>query len=237
MRRTLIHIVLLAIAAAIPVLAQSEPNVINVGNFTELSVFDNINVTCRCNPDSAGMAVISGSKDVVDNIILQNNGKGKLTVQVATQLTLAHGKLPTLHVYTSSLTTASNSGDSTLRIESPAKVDQLKLVLSDNGKIIVSGINATEALLSIRTGHGKIIASGKCSNLSIHNLGTGEIQADNVTATDVHCRVVGTGTVGCFVNGGQLRVKGAGTGKVYYKGKPSQVKVSKLGSLKAIPMQ
>ena len=236
MRTSLIYILLLAITAAMPLHAQDTKHIISVGNFTELSVFDNINVTYRCNTDSAGKAVISGSQDLIDQIILQNNQKGKLTVQVSTQLTLTHSQLPTLYVYSDSLLSASNAGDSTLRLDNVAKVDQLKIVLSDNGKIIAHGLNAPQLLLSIRTGHGKIIADGTCSNLSVHNLGTGEIQADNVTATDVHCRVVGTGTVGCFVNGGFLRVKGAGSGKVYYKGKPSNVKVTKIGSLKAIAM-
>ena len=47
---------------------------------------------------------------------------------------------------------------------------------------------------------------------------------------------MGTGTIGCKVNGGDLKVSGSGTGKVYYKGSPSKVTVRKLGTIKAIPM-
>ena len=48
---------------------------------------------------------------------------------------------------------------------------------------------------------------------------------------------MGTGNIGCNVyGGGELKVSGSGTGKVYYKGKPSNVKVRKLGTIKAIPI-
>ena len=48
---------------------------------------------------------------------------------------------------------------------------------------------------------------------------------------------MGTGTIGCNVQGGELKVSGSGTGKVYYKGNPSKVTVRKLGTIKAIPME
>jgi hypothetical protein len=48
---------------------------------------------------------------------------------------------------------------------------------------------------------------------------------------------MGTGTIGCWVDGGELKVSGSGTGKVYYKGTPTKVTVRKLGTIKAIPMQ
>ena len=90
--------------------------------------------------------------------------------------------------------------------------------------------------MQILSGKGKLIADGSCDNLDIKLVGTGEIQADKVDATNVKCRIIGTGSVGCNVLGGELKVSGSGTGKVYYKGNPSKVSVRKLGSIKAIPM-
>ena len=87
------------------------------------------------------------------------------------------------------------------------------------------------------SGKGKIIADGSCDELALRMVGTGEIQADRVIATQVTCRIMGTGSLGCNVNGGELKVSGSGTGKVYYKGNPSKVTVHKLGTIKAIPMQ
>ena len=112
-----------------------------------------------------------------------------------------------------------------------------KVRLIDNGKIIVRGVRASQLELQILSGKGKIIADGSCDDLSLRLVGTGEIQADKVTATNVSCRIMGTGSIGCNVNGGPLKVSGSGTGKVYYKGNPSKVTVRKLGTIKAIPMQ
>ena len=105
------------------------------------------------------------------------------------------------------------------------------------GKIIARGLRASQLEMHILSGKGKIIASGKCDDLSLRLVGTGEIQADQVTATNVSCRIMGTGSIGCHVDGGQLKVNGSGTGKVYYKGTPSKVTVRKLGTIKAIPMK
>jgi hypothetical protein len=112
-----------------------------------------------------------------------------------------------------------------------------KVRLIDNGKIILRGVRASQLELQILSGKGKIIADGSCDNLAVRLVGTGEIQADNVSAGSVSCRIMGTGSIGCDVHGGELKVSGSGTGKVYYKGNPSKVTVRKLGTIKAIPMQ
>ena len=107
----------------------------------------------------------------------------------------------------------------------------------DNGKIIIGDVRASKLELQILSGRGKIIASGSCDELALRLVGTGEIQADRVHAGMATCRIMGTGTIGCWVDGGELKVSGSGTGKVYYKGTPTKVTVRKLGTIKAIPMQ
>ena len=107
----------------------------------------------------------------------------------------------------------------------------------NNGKVIARGVRASQLELQILSGKGKIIADGSCDDLTLRLIGTGEIQADQVEATSVSCRIMGTGSMGCNVIGGELKVSGSGTGKVYYKGNPSKVTVHKLGSIRAIPMQ
>ena len=56
--------------------------------------------------------------------------------------------------------------------------------------------------------------------------------------TEVAILIIGVHiTIEVNVNGGELKVSGSGTGKVYYKGEPSKITVHKLGTIKAIPMQ
>ena len=109
-------------------------------------------------------------------------------------------------------------------------------MLIDNGKVIARGIDVSHLDLQILSGKGKIIAQGHCDDLAVRLVGTGEIQADDVRAENVTCRIMGTGRIGCHVDGGELKVSGSGTGKVYYKGTPTKVSVRKLGTIKAIPM-
>lgn len=216
--------------------AQVSRHEVNVGDFSRLVLLDNINVNYRCNPDSAGYAVFTCDKETADHLMFTLSDKGRLSIQVNDEYERL-GNLPTLTLYSSSLDEVENSSDSTLRVSGLQPMKLFKVRLIDNGKVIVRGVRASQLELQILSGKGKIIADGSCDNLSLRLVGTGEIQADQVKSTDVSCRIMGTGTIGCNVDGGNLKVSGSGTGKVYYKGNPSKVTVRKLGTIKAIPME
>lgn len=235
MKRALISLIAI-IAVALMAGAQVSRHEVKVGNFSRLVLLDNINVNYRCNPDSAGYAVFTCNQETADHLLFTLSDKGRMSVQVDDEFE-RQGHLPTITLYSSSLDEAENSGDSILRISSLPTMKAFKVRLIDNGKVIVRGLRASQLELQILSGKGKIIADGSCDDLSLRLVGTGEIQADGVTATNVSCRIMGTGTIGCNVAGGNLKVSGSGTGKVYYKGNPSKVTVRKLGTIKAIPME
>ena len=235
MKRVLISVFFLTIAT-LAIHAQSVHHVIKLGDFTRLVVTDDLNVIYRCNPDSAGLAVFDCTQDKADRLIFGVNKNGRLNIQVYNDFQHSYN-MPTITVYSSTLFEAENAGDSTLRISGLPTLDAFKVRNIDNGKVIVNGIRASKLELQIMSGKGKIIADGSCDDLALRMVGTGEIQADRVEATKVTCRIMGTGSLGCNVNGGELKVSGSGTGKVYYKGNPSKVTVHKLGTIKAIPMQ
>ncbi len=228
--------VALIVACQLAALAQVQHFNVKVGQFTRLALIDDINVNYRCHADSAGMVTFDATQEIADALIFSNSKNGRLSIQVGDSYE-RQGHLPTLTVYSSSLDEVENSGDSILRIEGLPPLKAFKARLVDNGKIVVRNIRASQLELQIMSGKGKIIASGSCDDLSLKLVGTGEIQADMVTATNVSCRIMGTGSMGCNVNGGFLKVSGSGTGKVYYKGKPSKVSVRKLGTIKAIPIE
>ena len=235
MKKVLISVLFLTIAT-LAIHAQSVHHVIKLGDFTRLVVTDDVNVIYRCDPDSAGLAVFDCPQDMADRLIFGVNKNGRLNIQVYNDFQHYYN-MPTITVYSSTLLEAENAGDSTLRISGLPALDAFKVRNIDNGKVIVNGIRASKLELQIMSGKGKIIADGSCDDLAMRMVGTGEIQADRVIATKVTCRIMGTGSLGCYVNGGELKVSGSGTGKVYYKGNPSKVTVHKLGTIKAIPMQ
>ena len=235
MKRILTNIILM-ITVALASNAQATHRVVKLADFTRLAVVDDINVEYRCNPDSAGLVVFDATQEVADALMFTVSNKGRLSIQV-NDFFESRGNLPSLTLYSSTLDEAENAGDSVLRISQLPPLKSFKVRLVDNGKVIVRGVRASQLELQILSGKGKIIADGSCDDLSLRLVGTGEIQADNVTATNVSCRIMGTGSMGCNVNGGDLKVSGSGTGKVYYKGKPNKVTVRKLGTIKAIPME
>jgi hypothetical protein len=234
MKKVLIS-VLVALLTSMAMTAQVTRKEIKVGNFSRLVVTDNVNVNYRCNADSAGIAVINGTQEEIKNLIFSLNDKGRLSIQVEDEFERKH-HVPNITIYSSSLDEAENAGDSTLRITGLPPMKEFKVRNIDNGKVIAKGLRVSKLELQILSGKGKIIADGTCDDLAAKLIGTGEIQADNVKATAVTCRIMGTGNIGCNVNGGELKVSGSGTGKIYYKGKPSKVSVRKLGTIKAIPI-
>ena len=207
-----------------------------MSDFNRLTVIDNINVNYCCNPDSAGLVVFNCSQEIADALIFSYSSNGRLSIQMNDDFEKLKN-LPVLTLYSSTLEEAENAGDSVLRVSKLPPLKNFKVRLTDNGKVIVRGVRASQLELQILSGKGKIIADGSCDDLSLRLVGTGEIQADKVKATNVSCRIMGTGSMGCDVNGGELKVSGSGTGKVYYKGNPSKVSVRKLGTIKAIPME
>lgn len=235
MKRLILSAILL-LSLAIPMAAQVTQHVFKVGNFSRLALIDDINVNYRCDEDSAGLAVVTCTQDIADRLIFTINKSGRLNIQVNSDFNRL-SDLPTITVYSSSLDEAENAGDSTLRISGLPPMKEFKVRNIDNGKVRLHRVRASQLELQILSGKGKIIADGSCDDLSVRLVGTGEIQADMVQATNVSCRIMGTGTIGCHVDGGDLKVSGSGTGKVYYKGKPNKVTVRKLGTIKAIPME
>ena len=216
---------------------QVQSHVLRVAQFNQVKLTEGIRVEVCINPDSAGMVMFNAPIAIVNSIEFEVNKKGRLQVKVDREVAPEGTKMPTVKVYTRSLTQVENTGDSTLTVSGLWKYrDTAKLRVSGNGKIVAYDIEADKVEAQIITGGGKILIGGKCTSASLTNLGVGEIQADKLHATDVSAKVVGTGTIGCWVDGGKLKVIGAGGGNLYYKGSPGDFDVQKIGTLKVQPM-
>ncbi len=206
---------------------------INVGEFNELVVNDGINVVYSNAKDSVGLVSFDIERQYTSYIMAERS-KGKLKI-VLDPAAAALKTLPTVYVYSSYLYKAENSKDSTLTIRNVAPGAKVDITLQGNGKIIARNLDAVNISLRLLTGKGTIIASGKCDNLTVSNVGTGEIQADEVTAKNVKASLMGTGTIGCSASE-TLSVKGLGSGKIYYIGKPVITK-SKLSNVKIVQLE
>lgn len=199
---------------------------LNVKEFNELKVIEGINVNYVCNPDSAGKAVFTTTADLA-SILMFSNNNGKLEMQIATD-GINYRNIPTVTVYSKFLTRIENSGDSTVKAISIAPCPRFKARLIGNGRLVVRDINATTIEADIRTGNGTLIIGGKCESAKFNTTGSGVIQADEVEAGDVKCTLAGTGSIGCWPSG-KLTIIGAASGKVHYRGTPSEIKNLSIG--------
>ncbi len=199
---------------------------LNVKEFNELKVVEGINVDYVCSADSAGKAVFTTTADLASVLMFSNNN-GKLEMQIATD-GINYRNLPTVTVYSNFLTRVENSGDSTVRVISVAPCPRFKARLIGNGRLVVRDIKATTIEADIRTGNGTLIIGGKCDSAKFNTTGSGVIQADDVEAGDVKCTLAGTGSIGCWPSG-KLTIIGAASGKVHYRGKPSEIKNLSIG--------
>lgn len=202
---------------------------IQVGNFSELSLVDGLNVIYSCSEDSAGVAVFDAAKNVADKLIFDTSKPGRLSIekQFHEDNELVRN-LPTIRVYSKFLSLAKNSGDSTLYVQSATPTQQFKAVVIGNGRIVVHDIKCDKFDGAIKTGNGQLVVSGKCDNATLSNTGVGSIQADALECRQASCRFFGTGSTGVWVTG-TLIIKGMFPGNLYYKGNPEKIKNYSMG--------
>ncbi|MBO4944538.1 MAG: DUF2807 domain-containing protein, partial [Muribaculaceae bacterium] len=67
------------------------------------------------------------------------------------------------------------------------------------------------------------------------NVSTGPIDASKLLLDQANCFIFGTGNIDCHPSG-QLRIYGAGSGKVYYHVKPGKISNRGIG-VKAYPVE
>lgn len=202
-----------------------------VGQFSKLAVDDNVNVVYMGADGSPSRVVYDGDQKYSKAFIITHKGN-KLRIQVETMY-VDDPELPTLYVYSDFLESASLSAESTLTLKSVAPGSTLDLSVMGNGSIIAENIRTTKLGASIKSGNGTISISGHCQTANFYMVGNGTIQADRLEAVDVNCKMLGQGSIGCWPTE-DLKVRGIGTTKIYYKGSP---KINKKGGGKLFPLE
>lgn len=188
-----------------------------VGQFSKIQVDDNVNVIYIGGDGSPSRVCYEGDKKFSQAFIITEKGD-KLRIQVETAF-VDDPDLPTLYLYSDFLKQASISSESTLKIDTAAPCSEVSFSLMGNGNIIANNIKATKVSAAIKSGNGTISIEGHCQTANFTMVGNGTIQADRLEAAEVNCKILGTGSIGCWpVN--KLKVRGIGTTKIYYKGSP-----------------
>lgn len=204
---------------------------VEVGQFDKIKVSDNVNVVYRCLPDSTGFVQYRGAKEFADAFIITPKPDGTLRIQVSTE-DVGHPDLPTLYIYSDFLTEVENSSSFSLLVESPAPCAEFKAIQIGNGSVAVENLKTNKLTATLNTGNGTVNVSGNALSAIYKMVGAGIISADRLEAEDVQCKILGSGSIGCWAVS-NLMVRGIGSTKIYYKGDP---KIKKSGGGKLYPL-
>ena len=178
---------------------------------------DGLNVDYLTSADSAGKVVFSCPRPLASAIIVSNN-KGTLKLEIASEA-IGSVNLPLITVYSTSLCSVENSGDSTVRVLSRIEGPKFAARVVGNGHLSVRDLHTTEVKGKVHMGRGRLMLQGDCHYVKLSSLGTGTIEADGLKSGSASVNVNGTGAVGVWPTE-QLTVSGTGTTTIYYKGDP-----------------
>ena len=226
MKNIIVSLLLLLCGTAASVAEPEEYSVL-VGDFTKIKVVDPIDVVYKYVPDSVGYAFFQSEAHGAD-VLTFSNSNGTLRIELSKDADPKSA--PVVYVSARFLAEVENSSTGTVTVLSPAPAVEFKATVVGNGRIVASGLNPTKVEASIKTGNGNIVLSGECQAARFNMLGTGVIQADELKAQDVSCRIMGSGQIGCWPVV-SLQSKGIGSTKIYYKGEPERLRKSGGGKL------
>ena len=205
---------------------------VEVGQFEKLKVNGNINVIYKNLPDSTGYARYRAPEGSADFFQFSTKGEGNLKVEPADDKWGAND-LPVLCLYSDFLSSVESYSDGTVSVVSPAPCSTFSAKLVGNGTINIDGVKCNTITAAITTGNGSIYLSGSSVNANYRMVGAGLISADRLVAENIKCRILGTGSIGCWPVD-NLSVTGLGSTKIYYKGKPN-IKKTGGGKLFELP--
>lgn len=203
---------------------------LEIHDFDQLKVTDAINVEYFCSEDSAGWAYFTCAPSVAEHLLFTNN-KSQLHIQVDL-IDITADSLPTLKIYSSSLSKVENTAECKIVINNPQPVQNFKARIVGNGMIVVNDLEAGSVDAGINTGKGHMVINGTASRVKLSNVGKGPMEAGALKGSNVKVVLLGTGNIDCCATE-SLSVYGAGSGKVYYVGNPQKIVNRSLG-VKAI---
>lgn len=212
--------------------ARADVYTVNIGQFEKLKVNGNISVIYKNLPDSTGFARYIAPPGNEDIFTFTTKNDGSLKVEPSDEK-WGTDDLPVVCLYSDFLSGVESFSEKTVALPAVAPCSSFSINLVGNGSISIDNLKATNVTAAITTGNGSIYLSGKCINASYRMVGAGLISADRMVAENVKCRILGTGSIGCWPVD-NLNVTGLGSTKIYYKGKPN-IKKTGGGKLFELP--
>lgn len=183
-------------------------------DFDEVTILNGINVVYTQSKTQAGKVRIYApeAKDVVS--IKSENGR--LSIKYGRGYRRDFGVIM-VYIYSKELKQVKCSMGGSFTTEGIVSGDKLKLKVFANSQIRCKNITYNEITARRGLGQGSILLAGTAKRATYSIIGGGEIDADNLVADDVECKMFGRGDIGCHVNK-EISVRSIGRGAAYCKG-------------------
>ena len=205
---------------------------VEIGQFEKLKVNGNLTVVYKNLPDSTGFARYDAPSKDEELFKFTTKGEGSLKVEPSDEK-WGQPDLPVLYLYSDFLTSVESYSDKSVEVYGLAPCATFSANQVGNGSISVENLKCNNVSAAITTGNGSVYLTGQCLNANFRMVGTGLISADQLRADNIKCRILGTGSIGCWPID-NLRVTGLGSTKIYYKGSPN-IKKTGGGKLFELP--
>lgn len=205
---------------------------VEVGQFEKLKINGNLRVVYKNLADSTGYARYEAPADSGDLFKFTNKNEGSLKVEPSDEK-WGQSDLPIIYLYSDFLSSLESYSEQSIEVLSVAPCATFNVTQVGNGSISVENLKSNNVTAAITTGNGSIYLTGSCVNANFRMVGAGLISADQLSAENVKCRILGTGSIGCWPVD-NLKVTGLGTTKIYYKGSPN-IKKTGGGKLFELP--
>lgn len=185
-----------------------------IADFNKVSILNGINVVYTQSESQAGKVRIYApeGKDVVSI----TSKDGLLSIRYGRGYKRDFGVIM-VYVYSKELNQVNCLVGANFTTEGVVSGDKLKLKVLNKSQIRCKNIIYNEVVAKRGLGNGDILLAGKANSATYSIIGRGEIDADELVADDVTCKILGKGDIGCHVDK-NISVRSWGKGAAYCKG-------------------
>lgn len=204
----------------------------SVAGFSEVAVGGPFEVEITPNADFG--LIIEADENLLNYIHVDKEGD-RLKVKVRNGVNLRSKKGIKLRIALPELTAVSFAGSGNMKVNGVVQTnDKLKIDIAGSGNVTAE-VDCPEVDADI-TGSGTIQLTGRTRSVDLSIAGSGDYKAEQLLSENTKVSVAGSGSAWVYASA-VLEASIAGSGDVYYRGNPADVKRNIAGSGEVQPLQ